>query len=1190
MKKKFGKRLLSVGAAVLMAVSLLSVSALAADCKHVHMEKGFCDDCDTQYTAVVGKTYYKSIGDAVKAADKQSDKAVTLLTDLKGENLKLGGVYLAVDKEAVTIEKCTLTGTGDYLVLNKGKLILQDTTLKNTKGAYALMDQGGTTVLSKVTMKAETAQVRMNGGKLELATAPVDGTVFVENDLPGDFAVAIGKSADKAENSWISNSVERPIYESAKKLWRLTGSIKHAVDVDEAALIYNGELQLPAIKVELYGRQLVEGIDYEVICPIPDPMAAVYEDEGIEPPENPDPIKAGHYTLRVNGLGIYSGSCDWPFIISRAVPVLNWSKATDTVTYTGSPAVLNETVKVETGDGEKYEGEISYTYRAAGSEDDFVSGLPVNAGKYEVMAAVEAFENHEAAETETALVLTIAPKAVQPAVKVLGEGISYNGKEHTPAVTLMDGDSAIPADAYTVSYENNVNVGSAVAKMAAVDGGNYTFTEKVEVIFNIAKAEQTPVTIQGAPATVTYGDRSFQLTLSGGSTENAVQWKIIEGSGRAEVNEQGYVTVLSVGKVTVEAVKAGDDNYMDASAQWSFEIAPAVLTIEEVQATDKVFDGTKTVDISKVTVSGIKGNDDIHVRTEGLKGELSDSKVGTYKTVKLVEPKIAGISASCYKLEVPADGVPTNVNIKKADLTTALESIEVQMTIGSEQVAVENLGGAMPADAGKLTYTNRLQTTGEGTQAIVLNWSVDANGKLTAHVVNGKGGDKITFEVAVASENYNTAVVKVIVSYGAKTVEADKVSVTFAGNELVYNGQAQKPTPVVKYDGGTLEEGVDYEVTYPENLTAAGEKEIKLTFKGSYEGSATAKYTVNKAKLVVNGTKVADKSYNGTTDATVTMGVVTGAVEGDEVKVTAAGIFNDKNSGSRTVKVTYKLEGKAAANYVLDKETEDLTAKITPVTAAQLSSGIGGITVSNVTSDNRGALQSIIAKANAAMEDTGLKDSEKTDISNVRANAESIIQRIEAAAAAANTDSIRATKSITAENVKVSDKAALQKTKTDLSNALNSYKANYTAKEEQAIKEQQTRVDAALTVLTRVESAATLINALPDDMENAANLGTSVQDAKESYNKLSDYEKTLIEEPLKNKLTAAGLAAGVGGDVEPEATPVVTPQQTVGGADNGSQETIQLPMWIFWVAVMMASLIALGFVWSKIKKSKEKNW
>lgn len=1192
MKKKFGKRLLSVGAAVLMAVSMLSVSALAADCKHAHMEKGFCDDCDTQYVAVVGKSYYKSIDSAVKAAGKQEPQIVTLLTDLKNQKLKLDEVYLAVDKETVTIEKCTITGSGAQIILNKGKLTLKDTTLTNTKGDYALVNMGGTTVLNQVTMEADTAQVRMDKGELVLATAPVDGTLFVENDRPGDFAVATGTDAEKAAQTWISNSLDRPIFDSTKKSWRMSGSIKDVVDVSADALYYNGEVQLPAVQVELYGRELVEGEDYEIICPIPDPMAAVYESEGEDVPEQPDPVNAGTYTMRIKGIGEYSGSFDCPFIIRRAVPEMKWSAASDTVTYSGSAAVLNEKVLVATADDSAYEGKISYTYRPAGSEDDFTDGLPVNAGKYEVMAAVGTFENHEGAETATALELTIAPKTVQPTVKVAADGLRYNGKEHTPAVSLSDGDTVIPAKEYTVSYENNVNVGSAVVKMTAVDGGNYTFTEPVEGHFSIGKAEQAPVKIEGAPASVTYGDDSFRLELSGGSTEGDVTWTVTEGSGRAEVNDKGFVTILSVGKVTVEAVKAGDNNYDKASAQWSFEVAPAVLTITEVKAADKVFDGTNTVDITKVAIDGIKNNDEIHVRTDSLKGEVADSKAGSYNTVKLVDPKLMGISASCYKLEIPGDGIKTDVKIKKADLTTALESIEVQLTIGTEQVAVENLGGAMPANAGKLTFTNRVQSVGEGTQAVVLNWGVDENGKLTAHVVNGKGGDQVTFEVAVASENYNTAVVKVVVSMGAKTVEAEKLNVTFTGGELTYNGQPQKPTTVVKYDGGTLEEGVDYEVKYPEDVTSAGEKEVSLTFKGSYEGSASAKYTINKAKLTVSGTKAADKTYNGTTNASVTVGTVAGAVEGDDVKVTAAGIFGDKNSGSRTVTVTYKLEGKAAGNYVLAKETEALTAKITPVTAAQLSGSIGGISVSTANSSNRGALQSVIEKTNAALADTGLSQAEKTNIINVKDNAESIIQRIEAAAAAANTDSIRATKNINAENVKVADKAALQKSKTDLNNALNTYKANYTAAEEQGIKDQQTRVDGALNVITRVESTASLINALPDDAENAANIGSSVQDAKDSYDKLSDYEKTLIEDPLKNKLTAAGLATGVGDDeTDPEATPVVTPQQNVGGNQSGEPaETIQLPMWIFWVAVLLASVIALAFVWGKIKKSKEKNW
>jgi len=1191
MKKTFGKRLLCGLASVLMAASLLSVSALAADCKHEHMEKGYCDDCDTQYTAVVGKTYYKSLDSAVAAADKEQNKAVTLLTDLSGQKLKPGKVYFVVDKEEITIENCTITGSGEQVIVNKGKLTLKDTTLNNTKGDYALVNAGGTTVLNKVTMKAEEAQVRMEKGKLELASAPVDGTLYVENDRPGEFAAATGKAAEKAELTWISNSVDRPIYDSTEKTWRMTGSIKNAVTISKEDLVFNGELQLPEVTVKLYGRELVEGEDYEVLCPIPDPMAAVYESNKEEVPEQPKPINAGTYALRIKGLGDYSGSVDVEFTIKEAVPVLSWSAAADTVTYTGSAAKLNETVNVQcAGDG-KYKGGIDFTYRPAGSEDDFTNGLPVNAGKYEIKAAVKPFANHKAAETEDTLVLTVAPKAVQPTVKVTADGLRYNGKEHKPAVALTDGSTVIPAKEYKVSYTNNVNVGTAAVTMTAVDGGNYTCSEPVQGSFTINKAAQAALNIEGTPASVVYGTAPIQLSVSGGSTDGAVTWTVTEGSGRASVDAQGCVTVTGVGKVTVEAVKAGGGNYDSVSAQWSFEVAPAVLTVSELQAEDRVFDGTKTVDITKITLSGVKTGDEVQILTDGLQGEVADSKAGSYTAVKLVDPKLTGAAAGNYKLEVPADGVAAKVKITKATLTAALESIEVQMTIGTENIAVENLGGAMPKDAGKLTFSNRYQTVGEGTKAVVLNWGVDENGKLTAHVVNGKGGDKIRFEVAVASENYNTAVVKVAVSYGAKTVEADKLTVTAAGT-LTYNGKEQKPVLTVSYDGVTLTEGTDYDVKYPDDLISAGEKEAALTFKGSYEGSASAKYTVEKAKLTVSGTKVKDKAFNGTAAAEVAVGVYSGAVEGDDVKVTAKGVFSDKNSGSRTVTVTYSIEGKAAGNYVMDKETESFTAKIVPVTASQLSSGIGGITAANATSANRGQLQAVVDKCNAALADTGLSTAEKTNIENVKYNAQSIIDRINVAANAAKTDSIVATAKITDETVKVEDKAKLQQAKTDLSNALSSYKANYTAGEESALKEQQTRVDDALTVITRVESAAALINALPDDLDNAgSNLAVSVEDAKESYDKLTDYEKTLIGDPLKNKLTAAGLAAGVADDdTDPENTPVVTPQQNVGGSDEDGEDIMELPMWIFWVAVMAAALVALVFVWSKIKKSQEKNW
>ena len=1192
MTKKFGARVLSMGVAALLTVGMLSASALAVDpCKHEDMKKGYCDDCRTQYAAVVGKNYYTNLKDAVKAADKTSEKSVTLLTDLNGEKLKLGDVHLTVDKEAVTIEKCTLSGSGEFVVLNKGNLTLNNTTITNTKGDYAIMTKGGTAVLNKVTMEAESAQVRMDGGKLELASTPVDGTVFVTNDRPGDFAVATGKAAEIADVSWISNSVSRPIYDSATLTWRMSGSIKNAVTVDKEDLVYNGQLQLPAVQVVLYGRELVEGVDYEVLCPIPDPLAAVYENDLEEAPEQPAPIHAGTYSLRVKGLGDYNGSFDAEFKIVEAVPVLNWNKDTDTVTYSGSAAALNAQVEVATADGKDYEGAINYTYRTAGSQDAFAVGLPVNAGTYEIMAAVEAFDNHEGAETQQVLVLTVEPKPVVPTVKVVAVGeLLYNGKAHTPTVTLMDGTMEIPAGQYVVTYENNVNVGTAEVHMSAASGGNYVFTEEVAGKFIIEKAAQAAVTIEGAPAAVTYGDAPIQLKLNGGTTNGPVTWTILEGTNRAKVDEQGLVTILSVGKVVLQAEMAGDDNYQPVTAQWEFEVAPAVLTISEVQTENRAFDGTKVVKITKVALNGIVNYDAVHVNVDGLKGELSDSKAGVYSAVKLTEPKLMGEAAYCYKMALNAEGEKTAVTIAKADLTTALESVEVQMTVGTENVAAENLAGGMPKDAGALSFTNRVQSTAEGTQAIVLNWGVDANGKFTANIVNGKAGDKVTFEAAVASENYNPAVVKIVVTIGAKTVEAAKLSVTPAEKEMTYNGKEIKPTFTVKYDGAVLAEGTDYDVKYPTDLISAGEKEATLTFKGAYQGTANVKYTVNKAKLTVSGTKVEEKTYNGGTDANVTMGTVNGAVQGDDVKVTAKGAFNDKNSGNRTVTVTYKVEGKAAGNYVMAQETETLNAKITPVTAAQLNSAISGITAANATSVNRGALQTALERANAALGDTGLSEADKTNLNNVKYNAQSIMDRIDVAAAAAGTDSIRAAEKITSDNVKVENKAVLQQAKADLSYALNTYKANYTDKEISNLQNLQTRADSALAVITRVEGTVSLIDALPNDMGTVDSaLVDSVETAKESYNKLTDYEKTLIGDNLTNKLTAAGLAAGVEGSVD---APVNTPQQIVSGNDKNEEapETIKLPMGIFWGAVAMASLSALFFIIGKIKRSKEGNW
>jgi hypothetical protein len=50
----------------------------------------------------------------------------------------------------------------------------------------------------------------------------------------------------------------------------------------------------------------------------------------------------------------------------------------------------------------------------------------------------------------------------------------YDGTAKTPAVSVVDGQTVIPASEYTVGYSNNTNVGTATVTITDKDGGNYT--------------------------------------------------------------------------------------------------------------------------------------------------------------------------------------------------------------------------------------------------------------------------------------------------------------------------------------------------------------------------------------------------------------------------------------------------------------------------------------------------------------------------------------------------------------------------------------------------------------------------------------------------------------------------------------------------------------------------------------------
>ena len=98
----------------------------------------------------------------------------------------------------------------------------------------------------------------------------------------------------------------------------------------------------------------------------------------------------------------------------------------------------------------------------------------------------------------------------------------------------------------------------------------------------------------------------------------------------------------------------------------------------------------------------------------------------------------------------------------------------------------------------------------------------------------------------------------------------------------------------------------------------------------NYAWGDTCTATIKAKQLTISETTVADKVYDGTTDATVMTGTLAGLVSGDEtsVSVSATGTFADKNAGSdKTVTIVYSLTGALANNYLAPKD-ETATAMI----------------------------------------------------------------------------------------------------------------------------------------------------------------------------------------------------------------------------------------------------------------------
>ena len=182
------------------------------------------------------------------------------------------------------------------------------------------------------------------------------------------------------------------------------------------------------------------------------------------------------------------------------------------------------------------------------------------------------------------------------------------------------------------------------------------------------EADKHEVTVTlDAPDMLTYDGTAKEATVRQ-SPENAfdsvsVSYESVDKRrsatlvGGKPVNAGDYRATVTVG--------TGEDA---VSAFVEYTIQKARISVYSVDVSDKVYDGTTKVKVSRVTLIGIFGRDVVEADTTDLYGDLPDKKVGTYTEITLPELKLVGDSADNYELIQPDNPMKlnTSVTVQKA--------------------------------------------------------------------------------------------------------------------------------------------------------------------------------------------------------------------------------------------------------------------------------------------------------------------------------------------------------------------------------------------------------------------------------------------------------------------------------------------------------------------------------------------
>lgn len=648
----------------------------------------------------------------------------------------------------------------------------------------------------------------------------------------------------------------------------------------------------------------------------------------------------GTATVTLTGHGNYTGTRTQTFQITAA--------AGKNLTVTATPASFiyngseqTPTVTVKDGNRALTEG-VDYTlsYTAVTGKLG-LNGKPQDAGAYDVV--VTGRGNYAGSVGLSSLVIT--PAALGDTAVDNGT-LTYDGSAKTPDVTVKNGDGAVLTEGtdYTLTYQNNTNAGTATVTVTGK--GNYAGSRALTFPIGRAKLTITPTktgkTYGEADGELTYTASVDGLTFAGALTrapgENvgsyaftvgtlretggnydpvlantAKEFTIVKKSiapGSEGITPSGDLTVGYTGSDFDRAVSTvyqaawgelslvRDMDYTVSYTQSGTEVTPNAAGTYIGTVTGKgnytgSYTFTLTIDNAVLGVAfQVSGGDTVTYNgtdwADGMADRLTASFNGTH--VSLTADNLTFRKDGQQVTELTDAGAYTIVVTADSYDTVELPFLILPREIGEPGVTVSGLDGTH-------TYTGGAQEppvmVEDGGAALADGTDYDTEYRSnidagTAQVVlTGKG-------------NYTGTRTETFTITAKVLMEAEVGSLT----DAVYNGMSQEKKPVVTGLAG----GVDYELSYSEDLINVGTVNVTVTGKGNYSGTVTRSYritpkAIQKSWLTVSPSKL---TYTGSALTPLVL-VADGSVrliEGTDYELTY-----ESNTAAGTAKAIVKGKG-----------------------------------------------------------------------------------------------------------------------------------------------------------------------------------------------------------------------------------------------------------------------------------------